>query len=488
MYKTEINKNKVISSFVWKFLERIGVQGLQFIISIVLARLLTPSDYGVVALISIFIQLARVFIQSGFGNALIQKKDADDLDFSSVFYLSLFIAIVMYLILFFTAPLIARFYDQKILTPILRVLSLTLIFGSVNGLQGTVVSKTLDFKRFFFSSIIGIAISGVIGLLLAYKNYGPWALVWQQLSMNIAVTIILWFTVKWRPKLLFSFTRLKTLFSFGWKLLASSLLDTVFRNIHGLVIGKIYSKEMLGIYTRGKQFPEIISTNIDGSIQSVLFPAYSAKNDDINALKNMVRRSITTSSFLMIPAMLGLAAIAKPLVMVLLTEKWLDSVPYIQIACIYYSWHTIHTSNLTAINALGRSDIFLKLEIIKKINIIIALLITIPMGIMPMIIGQAITSALASFINAYPNKKLLRYSYFEQIKDILPYYIISIIMVVPILFFQLVNIPLLLSLIIQILLGIIIYTGISCVFKTDALLYVKKTISDFFIERKSKTQ
>jgi O-antigen/teichoic acid export membrane protein len=488
MYKTEINKNKVISSFVWKFLERIGVQGLQFIISIVLARLLTPSDYGVVALISIFIQLARVFIESGFGNALIQKKDADDLDFSSVFYLSLFIAIVMYLILFFTAPLIARFYDQKILIPILRVLSLTLIFGSINGLQGTVVSKTLDFKRFFFSSIIGIAISGVIGLLLAYKNYGPWALVWQQLSMNIAVTIILWFTVKWRPKLLFSFARLKTLFSFGWKLLVSSLLDTIFRNIHGLVIGKIYSKEMLGIYTRGKQFPEIISTNIDGSIQSVLFPAYSAKNDDINALKNMVRRSITTSSFFMIPAMLGLATIAKPLVMVLLTEKWLDSVPFIQIACIYYSWRTIHTSNLTAINALGRSDIFLKLEIIKKTNTLIALLITIPMGIMPMIIGQAITSALASFINAYPNKKLLQYSYFEQIKDILPYYIISIIMVVPILFFQLVNIPLLLSLTIQILLGIIIYTGISYIFKIDAFLYVKKTISDFFIERKPKIQ
>lgn len=411
-------KRTVVISLIWKYMERCGCQGVQFVLSIILARLVSPSDYGIIALILIFIQIATVFVQSGFNTALIQKKNADEIDFSSVLYLSLFVALILYTVLFFAAPLIAAFYKIDQLKLLVRVLSVTLFFGALNSVQCAFVSKNMQFRGLFFSSTGAVLGSGIVGVVLAYKGFGVWSLVFQQLLNNALNCLILWFTVKWRPKLYFSFKRVKQLFSFGWKLLCSGLLDTIFRNAYGLVIGRVYDSSQLGLFNRGQQFPQVIASNLDGSIQSVMLPTLSAHNDNVLKVKQLARRSISTSSYLLMPCMLGLVAIAEPLVKLLLTDKWLGCVPFLQLACISYSLFPIHTANLTAINAMGRSDVFLKLEIVKKVLTAVTLLVTIPYGIMAMAIGQVISGIISTFINSYPNKRLLNYPYIEQIKDI----------------------------------------------------------------------
>lgn len=327
--------SKVITSLLWKLMERGGTQGVQFIIQIVLARLLVPNDYGIISLIAIFINLAAVFVQSGFSAALIQKKDANETDFSSVFYLSLLVATLLYIILFFTAPIIASFYGVYQLTSVLRVLEITLFFGVFISIQNAVISKRMQFKKLFFSSLGSILVSGAVGIVFAYNGFGVWALVAQQLTNQFMSIVILWFTVKWRPKLLFSIERLKGLFLYGWKLLVSSLLDALYMNLRSLIIGKIYNPAMLGFYNRGDQFPQIIVTNINGSIQSVMLPALSAEQDNTKRVKDMVRRSIVTSSFIVFPMMVGLAVVSEPLVKILLTDKWLPCVPFCRLlACL----------------------------------------------------------------------------------------------------------------------------------------------------------
>lgn len=475
----KITKGTVVSSLIWKFLERGGTQGIQFVLSIILARLVSPDHYGLIALVSIFIQISSVFVTSGFGTALVQQQDVDDTAFSSVFFLGLFVALCCYLLLFFTAPYIALFYNAESLTLILRVLSLSLFLGAINNVQGAFVSRTMQFKRFFFSSIGSIAGSGIIGIVLAYKGYGVWALVWQQLSSGVFSCLILWFTVKWRPKLLFSWKKVKGLFSFGWKLLCSALLDTFFRNVYGLIIGRIYNPAQLGIYNKGRNFPSIIATNLDGSIQGVMLPTLSSYNNSIADVRRIARRSISLSAYVLMPCMFGLAAIANPLIEVLLTEKWMGCVPFLQLACISYALYPIHTSNLTAINALGRSDIFLKLEIIKKVITVVNLVVTIPLGIYAMAIGQVITGFLSTFINAYPNKRLMGYSYLEQWKDLFPGFIVSILMGCIVFPFQFLPLPTMACLVVQILVGIVIYVGFSMLFKIESFSYLLSTIKGF---------
>lgn len=475
----KITKNKVISSLIWKFLERGGVQGVQFVLSIVLARLVTPEDYGVIALLLVFTQIATVFVQSGFNTALIQKKDSDDIDFSSIFYLSLFVALICYVVLFFSAPFIARFYNQEILTSVLRIISLTLFFGAINSIQNAYVSKTMQFKRFFYSSMGAVIGSGIVGIIFAYNGFGVWALVAQQLTRTFLTSVILWFTVKWRPKFVFSLKRVKCLFGFGWKLLCSALLDTVFKNIYNLIIGKKYDSQMLGYFNRGHQFPQVIASNLDGSIQSVMLPTLSANNDNVQEVKKITRRSISTSAFILMPCMFGLAAVAEPLVKVLLTDKWLPCVPFLQLACIRYALYPIQTANLTGINALGRSDIFLKLEIIKKCITILNILITFKLGVFAMAIGQVISGFISTFINAYPNKKLMGYSYFEQWKDLMPSFILSIIMSTIVFCLNFIPMNPLLLMIIQIIVGIVLYILLSNLFKLEVYKYFIDTIKGF---------
>jgi len=485
MQSNEVN-NKVIYGLFWKLMERGGTQGIQFIVQIFLARLLLPEDYGVIALITIFIAIANVFVQSGFSTALIQKKDVDELDFSSVFYLSLAITIMLYVILFFTSPLIANFYNEPRLIVVLRVLSFTLFFGAINSIQNAIVSRNMQFKRFFFSSLSGIILSGAVGITMAYMGFGVWALIVQQLINNFMITLILWFTVKWRPKLMFSLSRVKRLFAFGWKLLISSLLDTVYNNVYGLIIGKVYNSEMLGYYQRGDQFPNLIVTNINGSISSVMFPALSANQEDRNRVKNMVRRSIVTSTFLIFPMMIGLAVSADSIVKILLTDKWLPSVYFMQVMCISYALWPIHTANLQAINAMGRSDIFLKLEIIKKCIGIAFLAVSIPFGVYVMVLVQPVTSFLSTIINSYPNKKLLNYSYKEQWLDIMPSLMLSLIMGTIVYFVKFIGFNDLITIIIQIITGVVIYFGLAKIFKLECNDYLYNTVKGVVKNKNAK--
>jgi len=382
----------VISNFLWRFAERCGAQLVTFIVSIVLARILSPNDYGTIALVTVFITILQVFIDSGLSTALIQKKDADDLDFSSVFYFNFVVCIVLYLLMFFSAPYIAKFYNDLSLTPIIRVISLTLIISGVKGVQQSYVSRNMLFKRFFFSTLGGTIFSAVLGIAMAYAGFGVWAIVFQQLSNNTIDTLILWITVKWRPVKKFSWLRLKNLLSFGWKLLASSLLDTVYNNLRNMIIGKLYTPADLAFYNQGDKFPKLIVTNINTSIDSVLLPTMSNEQDNPVRVKEMTRRAIKTSTYIMAPLMIGLAFCAEPIVRLVLTDKWLPCVPYLRIFCVTYLFWPIHTANLNAINSMGRSDLFLKLEILKKIIGMILLLSTMWFGVMAMAYSLLISS------------------------------------------------------------------------------------------------
>lgn len=469
-------KDIIIKSFIWKIMERAGVQSVQFIVQILLARLLLPEDYGIISLITIFIAVANVFVESGFNTALIQKKDSDEIDFSSVFYLSLCISTIIYILIFILSPFISKFYNEPQLTVVLRVLAITLFFGVFNSIQNTVIAKQMQFKKLFFSGLGASLISGIIGVILAYMKFGVWALVFQQILSQVSTTIILWFTVKWRPKLVFSMNRVKILFYYGSKLLVSSLIDTIYNNLTNLVIGKFYTPQVLAMYNRGQQFPNLIVSNINGSIQSVMLPTLSSEQDNKEKIKSMVRRSIVTSSFIIFPIMIGLAAIAEPVVRLLLTDKWLPCVPFLQIFCFIYVLMPIHATNLQAINAIGRSDIFLKLEIYKKVIGVIILIITLPYGAYAIACGTLVISIISSFINAYPNLKLINYSYKEQIKDTMPSLLLSMVMGGVVYAIGLFDIKPIIMIIIQILSGSIIYVGMAYILKLECFHYLVNTI------------
>lgn len=465
-------RSKVFSGFIWRFLERVGAQGVGFIVSLFLARLLTPEDYGQVALITVFISILNTFALSGIGTSLVQKKNPDELDYSTVFYFNIIFSTLVYAILFLCAPFIGKFYNDNSLIVLVRVLGISIIISGMNNVQRSYVSKTMQFRRFFFSTIIGTIVSGIVGIVMAYKGMGTWAIVGQQLTNEIMDTIILWFTVGWRPQKMFSFSRLKKLYSFGWKLLISGLIDTIYTNIYSLVIGKFYDSNILGLYNKGVQFPNLIVSNVNGPIQSVLLPAMSYEQDNKKRVKEMTRRSIVTSSFLIFPMLIGMAAIAEPMVILLLTEKWVACVPFLQISCITLAFYPIHTANLQAINAMGRSDIFLKMEVVKKIIGLGLLIAAVPFGVYIMVWFKALSSLIATFINAYPNKKLLGYSYSEQVKDLLPSILSAVAMGVIVWGVELLNLNVVVTIGIQIVLGVVVYFGIAKLFKFECFEYL----------------
>ena len=467
-----MQKNKVISNFIWRFAERCGAQIVTLIVSIVLARILSPEDYGTVALVTVFTTIMQVFVDSGLGTALIQKKNADDIDFSSVFYFNCVVCLILYMIMFIAAPFIASFYEDSSLTPIVRVISLTIVISGIKGIQQSYVSRNMLFKRFFFSTIGGTIFSAFLGIYLAYTGFGVWAIVMQQLSNTAVDTLILWITVKWRPKKVFSWVRLKELLSFGWKMLASSLLDTVYNNLRNLVIGKFYTSADLAYYNQGDKFPKVIVTNINTSIDSVLFPTMASAQDDAEQIKNMARRAIKTSTYIMAPIMMGLAFCAKSVVEVILTEKWFACVPYLQIFCITYMFYPIHTANLNAIKSMGRSDLFLKLEIAKKVVGMLLLIVTMWFGVFAMACSLLVSTMTSMIINSWPNRTLLRYSFKEQIIDIVPSILCAVIMGVVISSVSIFDFGNIITLVIHVLLGIVVYIVLSWLFKLDELKYL----------------
>lgn len=474
-----MTSKSVFSNFIWRFAERCGAQLVSFIVSIVLARILAPEDYGMIALVTVFTAILQVFVDSGLGTALIQKKEADDLDFSSVFFFNFAVCIILYLGLFISAPLIAQFYDNNKLICIIRIIGLTIVVSGVKGIQQSYVSRNMMFKRFFFSTLGGTVFSAVLGIGMAYAGAGVWSLVAQQLSNTIIDTTILWITVKWRPRLQFSWTRLKGLLSYGWKLLVSSLLDTVYNNLRSLIIGKIYTPSDLAYYNQGDKFPNVIVSNINSSIDSVLLPTMSSVQDNRQRVKEMTRMAMKTSVFVMAPLMMGLAFCATPIVRLVLTDKWLPCVPFLQVFCITYMFWPVHTANLNAIKALGRSDLFLKLEIVKKIVGMIALFATMNISVKAMAYSLLVVSVLGQIINSWPNRKLLNYGYLEQLRDILPGIIIAIFMGTCVYCVSFIGLSDVLTLCIQIPLGMIIYILLSKVLKMESYVYLIDVLFGF---------
>lgn len=461
---------------MWKFFERMGYQGINFIVQIILARLLLPEDYGIISLLIVFVNIANAIIQNGFNTALIQKKEVDDTDISSAFFVTLMLSIILYIVLYVTAPLISSFYRMPRMITVLRVLALILPLGAVNSIQIAILSRNFQFYKLLISNMSAVIVSGATGIMLAYMGAGVWALVVQQLLFNLVSCIVLWFVVKWRPRLKFSIQSIRTLFSFGWKMLVSRLINLIYGDIYSLIIGRVFNANALGLYNRGKQFSYTIIMSIDGAIQSVMLPAYSKEQDNKDVLKAMTRRSIVTSSYIVFPVMTGLGVVAAPLVSLLLTDKWLGCVPFLQINCFIYALYPIHSANLQVICAMGKSEVYLKLEIIKKILGIFIMICTLPFGIYWFTFGGVITGLISTVINAFPNIEYLNYSVLEQWKDIFPSFILSIVMgaiVYPIQFLPLGSLSIL---ILQVAAGIIVYVGGSVLFRFECFFYLKDTV------------
>ncbi|MCI9558133.1 MAG: lipopolysaccharide biosynthesis protein [Lachnospiraceae bacterium] len=478
-------KQKVAKGVFWKLLENGGAQGIQFVIAILLARMLTPAEYGVVGIIMIFITIANVFVQSGFGTALVQKKQADEMDFSSVCYFEIVLAAGMYGILYLAAPVIASYYEIEELRAIVRVLAVVLFPGAVISVQTAYVSRKMEFRGLFLSTLAASVISGAVSIWMAYKGYGVWAMVGQQVMYYGALMMALFLTVSWKPARMYSMERVREMFGFGWKLLCASLLDTIFNNLYGLLIGKIYNEELLGSYNRGEQFPKLIATDLGMAIQAVLLPAFSSRQEDVVRVRQMVRQAIRLSSFVTLPMLLGMFAVADTMVEVLLGEKWLICVPFLRIMCISYCFWPIHITNLQAINAMGRSDIFLRLELVKKGLSLVALGVGMCFSVYGMVMIKAVQDFLCTFVNAAPNRKLLGYRIRQQWMDVMPsaglsFVMCILVMTVGRLFGEMVP---LVRLTVQIGCGAVVYTGLAWLFKMDSFWYLARLII-----RKEQTQ
>lgn len=464
--------DKVVSGFLWRFMERFGAYAVSFVVSVILARILDPEAYGTIALVTVFTNILQVFVESGLGRALVQKKEAEDIDFSSVFYFNMAVCLLLYCGLFAFAPYIAQFFNNIELTSVIRVLGIILIISGLKNVQQAYVSRKMLFKKFFYATLIGTLFSAVVGICLAYWGAGVWALVAQSLANALVDTLILWITVKWRPKKCFSLQRLKGLLSYGWKLLIAALVGSLSDNLRQLFIGKLYTSADLAFYNKGDQIPSIVNGNVNAAIDSVIFPVMAEAQDNKESVKNMTRRAITTSTYIMAPIYIGLACCAETLIRILLTEKWLPCVPFLRIFCITYLFYPIHTANLNAILAVGRSDIDLKLELIKKLLEIMVLLLTMRYGVMAIAYGLIGTAILNQIINAWPNKELIGYSYLEQIRDVLPEIALACVMGAVVYFVGYLQLPDLTVLVLQIMVGIVVYLGLSALMRLEAFIYL----------------
>ena len=468
---------KVASGAIWVTCERFATQAVSFVVGMVLARLLTPQDYGTVALLSIFFAVAGSLASCGFGNALVQKKDAGDLEFNSVFYTSLAVSFFIYGIFFFTAPWIADFYKTPKLTAICRVSALSFIFSAINSVQGAELSRKMLFYKRFRISLITCGVSAVCGITFAYWGWGVWALIISSMMTSIAGILAWWTIIAWRPKLMYSFKAVKGLFSYGWKLSLSGLIHTTYCNIYGFLIGKVYTPADLAFVNKGRHMPEMLMGSIDGAILGVSFPALAQMQDDKVRLRDAMRRMIQCSTFLVFPLLTGLAICARPLILLLYGPQWEPSIPYIQIACFSFSLYPFNSINTSAISAIGRSDVFLLLDIIKKSTGFVVMLLSIRHGVFVFMLSMAIImSPFSVFVNTFTNGKLLGYKPLMQFRDVFSSALLSAIMAAVVLGLQWVIAPLLshlpmawmahaVSLAVCFLVGVTVYFFLAAHFK-----------------------
>lgn len=429
---SESLKNKTVKGTVWSSLDAFLGQGITFLVGLVLARLLSPEEYGLIAIITIFISVFNSIVDSGFSNALIRKQDATEADYNTVFYTNLAISAVLSTALFFGAPRIADFFSRPQLTPLTKAMSSVVIINAFAIVQNIRLTKNIDFKTKTKVSLIASLTSGVIGIAMAFGGFGVWSLVAQQISKQLLNSVFLWFFIRWMPKLLFSWKSFKEMFDFGWKLLVSGLINTIWTEIYQVIIGKFYQPQTLGQYTRAQQFSSIFSSNLTSIIQRVSYPVLSQLQDDKERLKSGYKRIIKITMLVSFVLMLGLAAIAKPMILVLIGDKWLPAVPFLQILCFNMMLYPLHSINLNMLQVQGRSDLFLKLEIVKKIVGVIPLCLGIFVNIYYMLIGSVFVGFFSYYLNARYSGPFLNYSIKEQVKDIMPGFSIALLVALPV--------------------------------------------------------
>lgn len=469
-------KNKTKKGLAWSMIERFATQGVQFLFGIILARLLSPDDYGVIAMPLVFLAIAQCIIDSGFSTALIRKPKLTEDDLSTAFYFNIGIGILCYAVLFFSSPLIADFYHTPILSSLLKVTALAVLFNPLCAVQQAILTRKIDFKTQAIVSLNGAVVSGIVGLYMAYNGFGVWALVFQQVGGYVMRTILLWVLGKWKPKRKWSWESFHYLWGFGSKMLGSGLLDTIYNNIYPIVIGKYFSAQDLGNYTRAQQFSSLPSSNVTGVLQRVTFPVLSSiQNEDERLAKNY-RKILKLSAFLVFPMMLMLSAIANPLVRILLTEKWSGCAILLQIVCFQMMWYPIHAINLNLLTVKGRSDLYFRLEILKKIVGVCILCITIPHGVAWMVCGGVLSSLISLVINTYYTGKLLKIGLLIQIKDMLPIIVISIIMWLFIHILMLFLVDVYLQLFVGVVVGLFIYIIFSKLFLNSEWKYLVSMI------------
>ena len=467
-------KKSAFSSVIWKMAERVSAQAVSLIVSIVLARILLPEDYSVVSIVTIFFAFCNIFITGGLNTALIQKKDADDKDYSTVFHITMILSAILYVAIFFCAPLIAGIYENPLLIPIFRVMGLTFFINGIKSVLTAYTSSNLQFKKFFFSTIAGISVSAVVGIAMAMAGFGAWALVAQQMVNALVDTIVLFFTTRFRVKWILSFQRLRSLFQYGWKIFVSSIISVVYEQLNPLIIGMKFSATDLAFYTKGNSFPGLINSTVSDTLATVLFPVMSKVQNSKEDVLNITRRYIRVASYVMFPLMLGFFAVADNFVVVLLTEKWLPAAIYIRILCVSYMFNMIQVGNLQAIKAIGRSDITLILEIVKKslYFLIVGAFIFFSDRPEMLAVSSVVCTLVASVINTFPNRKLIGYRYRYQIIDILPNLLISAVMLAVVLLIGMLNLSSLLLLVLQVLAGVAVYLLLSIITKNENFTYL----------------
>lgn len=461
-------KQKTVNGLLWGTIERFSVQGVSFLIMLIMARLLTPSDYGLIGMLAIFMAVAQTLIDSGFSSALIRKQDRTEKDVSTVFYFNIAVSGIIYAIFYILAPFVAEFYNEPQLEPIMRVLCLIIIINSFAVVQRVIYTAKIDFKSQAKASLTAAAISGIAGIIIAYQGYGVWALVVQQLVNAVVNTGILWFMSSWFPKWIYSWRSFRELFGFGAKILVAALMETIYNNIYPIIIGKVFSASELGHYTRASHFSTFPSSNLTGIVEKVSYPALCKLQNDDERLAYNYRRIIKLSAFIVFPLMLGLSAIAHPLIIIIIGDKWEYCSHLLAIICFGMMWYPIHSMNVGLLQVKGRSDLFLRLEIIKKILGIVVLCVTIPFGLVIMCYGMIFSSVMCLFINTYYTGKLINVGFFKQMGDILPFFCVSFAMWLLVHASQLISSNLYIQLLIGIAVGVLTYmTAITFLFKNE---------------------
>ena len=470
-------KNKTINALLWSATERFSLQGIQFVVSIILARFLLPEEFGLIAMLAIFIAMADSFVNCGFGHALIQKRGATHIDECSIFYINVFVGFIVAALLSLAAPWIADFYNQPQLILIIYALSFNLIFSAFGLVQVTLLSKHLNFKVQQKVSVISAIASGTIGVTMALIGYGVWSLVIMQLSNTVLRTSLLWLFSTWRPSWTFSSNSLRSMFVFGSRIFLVGLLNAFFVNIYSLVIAKLFSPMALGFYTRAESLQQLPVNSIAGVINQVTFPMLSSIQDDKPRLKRALSKALSMMELIVLPMMVGLAIVAKPLVVVLLTEKWLPIVPYLQLFCVIGVLYPIQLINLSVLNAQGRSDLFFRVQVIQYILIIVTVLFTYRWGITAMIYGKIVYSFIACYLCAYYTQKILGYSIIEQVRDLIPSLALSGLMGIGVYAVKYASITdELILLIAQIITGIVLYSSMCYFCRISSFMEIIKLI------------